>query len=79
LSRAEGAARGKDARDVAPLEFHAEFRPGGSPDRVLPDLTDVEAGLRAVAELTISVRRSTSVKAPLPAQAPVDRRDRSCH
>ena len=34
LSRADRAARGKDARAVAPLEAHAEFRPGGSRDPV---------------------------------------------
>ena len=34
LSRADRAARGKDARAVAPLEAHAEFRPDGSRDPV---------------------------------------------
>src|ERR1700735_3242691 len=34
LSRADRVARGKDARGVAPLESHAEFRPGGSRDPV---------------------------------------------
>ena len=34
LSRADRVARGKDARAVAPLESHAEFRPGGSRDPV---------------------------------------------
>ena len=34
LSRADRAARGKDARAVAPLESHAEFRPGRGRDPV---------------------------------------------
>src|ERR1700733_2702059 len=34
LSRGERVARGKDARAVAPLEAHAEFRPGESRDPV---------------------------------------------
>jgi uncharacterized protein (DUF2252 family) len=34
LSRADRVARGKDARGVAPLESHSEFRPGGSRDPV---------------------------------------------
>jgi hypothetical protein len=34
LSRADRMARGKDARAVAPLESHSEFRPGGSRDPV---------------------------------------------
>ena len=34
LSRAERAARGKDARAAAPLEAHAEFVPDGSRDPV---------------------------------------------
>jgi uncharacterized protein (DUF2252 family) len=34
LSRADREARGKDARAVAPLESHAEFRPDGSRDPV---------------------------------------------
>ena len=34
LSRADRVARGKDARAVAPLESHGEFRPGRSRDPV---------------------------------------------
>ncbi len=34
LSHADPGARGKDARAVAPLESHGEFRPGGSRDPV---------------------------------------------
>ncbi len=34
LSRADRAARGKDARAAAPLGSHAEFRPGRSRDPV---------------------------------------------
>ena len=34
LSRADRAAKGKDARAVAPLESHAEFTPDGSRDPV---------------------------------------------
>ncbi len=34
LSRADRAARGKDARAVAPLESHAEFTPDASRDPV---------------------------------------------
>jgi len=34
LSKADRAARGKDARAVAPLESHAGFVPGGSRDPV---------------------------------------------
>ena len=34
LSRADRVARGKDARDVAPLESHAEFVPDVSRDPV---------------------------------------------
>ncbi len=34
LSRADRVARGKDARAVAPLESHAQFRPDGSRDPV---------------------------------------------
>jgi hypothetical protein len=34
LSRADRAARGKEARTAAPLESHAEFRPGVARDPV---------------------------------------------
>src|SRR5258705_13232657 len=54
LSRADGAARGKDARAVAPLESQAEFSPGRGRDPVglllgqaetrLPELVPVRPG-----------------------------------
>ena len=34
LSRADRVAQGKDARAVAPMESHSEFRPGPSRDPV---------------------------------------------
>jgi uncharacterized protein (DUF2252 family) len=61
-SRADRAARGKDARAVAPLESHAEFRPGGSRDPVglllgqgesrVPELVPVRHGRMLVSAFT---------------------------
>jgi len=52
-SRADRAARGKDARGVAPLESHAEFTPDGPRDpvgllgqaKMIPPGMTVDAGL----------------------------------
>ena len=62
LSRADRAARGKDARTAAPLESHAEFRPGGSRDPVglllsqaesrVPELMPVRHGRMLVSPFT---------------------------
>src|SRR6266496_6290585 len=62
LSRADRVARGKDARAVAPLEFHAEFRPGRSRDPVgllvgqgesrVPELVPVRHGRMLVSAFT---------------------------
>ena len=62
LSRADRAARGKDARTVAPLESHAEFSPGGSRDPVglllgqaksrVPELVPVRHGRMLVSPFT---------------------------
>ena len=62
LSRADRAARGKDARGVAPLESHAEFRPDGSRDPVglllgqaasrVPELVPVRHGRMLVSAFT---------------------------
>ena len=62
LSRADRAARGKDARTTAPLESHAEFRPGGSRDPVglllgqaesrVPELVPVRHGRMLVSAFT---------------------------
>ncbi len=62
LTRADRAARGKDARAVAPLESHAEFRPGGSRDPVglllgqaasrVPELVPVRHGRMLVSPFT---------------------------
>ena len=62
LSRADRAARGKDARAVAPLESHAEFRPDGSRDPVglllgqaksrVPELVPVRHGRMLVSPFT---------------------------
>ena len=62
LSRADRAARGKDARAVAPLESHAEFRPGVSRDPVglllgqaqsrVPELVPVRHGRMLVSAFT---------------------------
>jgi uncharacterized protein (DUF2252 family) len=62
LSRADRVARGKDARGVAPLESHAEFRPGGSRDPVglllsqaqsrVPELVPVRHGRMLVSAFT---------------------------
>jgi len=62
LSRADRVARGKDARAVAPLESHAEFRPGGSRDPVglllgqgesrVPELVPVRHGRMLVSAFT---------------------------
>jgi uncharacterized protein (DUF2252 family) len=61
-SRADRAARGKDARAVAPLESHAEFAPGGSRDPVgllldqaksrVPELVPVRHGRMLVSAFT---------------------------
>src|SRR6266496_1071852 len=62
LSRADRVARGKDARAVAPLEFHAEFRPGRARDPVgllleqeksrVPELVPVRHGRMLVSAFT---------------------------
>ena len=62
LSRADRAARGKDARAVAPLESHAEFAPGVSRDPVglllgqagsrVPELVPVRHGRMLVSAFT---------------------------
>jgi uncharacterized protein (DUF2252 family) len=62
LSRADRAARGKDARTAAPLESHAEFRPGGSRDPVglllsqaesrVPELMPIRHGRMLVSPFT---------------------------
>jgi uncharacterized protein (DUF2252 family) len=62
LSRADRVARGKDARAIAPLESHAEFRPGGSRDPVglllgqaksrVPELVPVRHGRMLVSAFT---------------------------
>jgi uncharacterized protein (DUF2252 family) len=62
LSRADRVARGKDARAVAPLDSHAEFRPGRSRDPVglllgqaesrVPELVPVRHGRMLVSPFT---------------------------
>jgi uncharacterized protein (DUF2252 family) len=62
LSRADRVARGKDARAAAPLESHAEFRPGRSRDPVglllgqaesrVPELVPVRHGRMLVSPFT---------------------------
>ena len=62
LSRADRVALGKDARVVAPLESHGEFRPGGSRDPVglllgqgesrVPELVPVRHGRMLVSAFT---------------------------
>jgi uncharacterized protein (DUF2252 family) len=62
LSRADRTARGKDARAVAPLESHAEFRPGRGRDPVglllgqaasrVPELVPVRHGRMLVSPFT---------------------------
>ena len=62
LSRADRAARGKDARAAAPLESHAEFKPDGSRDPVglllgqaasrVPELVPVRHGRMLVSPFT---------------------------
>ena len=62
LSRADRAARGKDARAVAPLDSHAEFRRAGSRDPVglllgqaesrVPELVPVRHGRMLVSPFT---------------------------
>jgi uncharacterized protein (DUF2252 family) len=62
LSRADRVAKGKDARAVAPLESHAEFRPGRSRDPVglllgqgesrVPELVPVRHGRMLVSAFT---------------------------
>ena len=62
LSRADRAARGKDARAAAPLESHAEFAPGGPRDPVglllgqagsrVPELVPVRHGRMLVSAFT---------------------------
>jgi uncharacterized protein (DUF2252 family) len=62
LSRADRAARGKDARALAPLDSHAEFAPGGSRDPVgllldqaksrVPELVPVRHGRMLVSPFT---------------------------
>jgi uncharacterized protein (DUF2252 family) len=61
-SRADREARGKDARVVAPLESHAEFRPSGSRDPVglladqaqsrVPELVPIRHGRMLVSAFT---------------------------
>jgi len=62
LTRADRAARGKDARAVAPLDSHAEFAPAGSRDPVgllleqaksrVPELVPVRHGRMLVSAFT---------------------------
>jgi uncharacterized protein (DUF2252 family) len=62
LSHPDREARGKDARAVAPLESHAEFRPGGSRDPVglllgqaqsrVPELVPIRHGRMLVSPFT---------------------------
>ena len=62
LSRADRAARGKDSREVAPLESHAEFKSGESRDPVgllleqartrVPELVPVRHGRMLVSPFT---------------------------
>jgi uncharacterized protein (DUF2252 family) len=62
LSRADRVAQGKDARAVAPLESHAEFKSGGSRDPVgllleqaktrVPELVPVRHGRMLVSPFT---------------------------
>jgi uncharacterized protein (DUF2252 family) len=62
LSRADRAARGKDARAVAPLDSHGEFRPGAGRDPVelllgqavsrVPELVPVRHGRMLVSPFT---------------------------
>jgi uncharacterized protein (DUF2252 family) len=62
LSRADRAARGKDARAAAPLDSHAEFQPDGSRDPVglllsqatsrVPELVPVRHGRMLVSPFT---------------------------
>ena len=62
LSRADRAARGKDARAVAPLESHAEFSPGPGRDPVglllgqaasrVPELVPIRHGRMLVSPFT---------------------------
>jgi uncharacterized protein (DUF2252 family) len=62
LSRADRVARGKDARAIAPLESHSEFRPGASRDPVglllgqaasrVPELVPVRHGRMLVSAFT---------------------------
>jgi uncharacterized protein (DUF2252 family) len=62
LSRAERAALGKDARTVAPLDSHADFRPDGARDPVglllgqaqsrVPELVPVRHGRMLVSPFT---------------------------
>jgi uncharacterized protein (DUF2252 family) len=62
LSRSDRAARGKDARAVAPLESHGEFRPGPGRDPVglllgqaasrVPELVPVRHGRMLVSPFT---------------------------
>ena len=62
LSRADRVARGKDARAVAPLDSHAEFRPGRARDPVglllgqaqsrVPELVPVRHGRMLVSAFT---------------------------
>jgi uncharacterized protein (DUF2252 family) len=62
LSRADRVARGKDARAVAPLESHGEFRPGDARDPVglllgqaasrVPELVPVRHGRMLVSAFT---------------------------
>ena len=62
LGRADRVARGKDARSAAPLESHAEFRPGRSRDPVglllgqaasrVPELVPIRHGRMLVSPFT---------------------------
>jgi uncharacterized protein (DUF2252 family) len=62
LSRADRVARGKDARELAPLTSHAEFVPGGSRDPVglllgqaasrVPELVPIRHGRMLVSPFT---------------------------
>jgi uncharacterized protein (DUF2252 family) len=75
LSRADRVARGKDARAVAPLESHAEFKSGESRDPVgllleqaktrVPELVPVRHGRMLVSPFTFYRRAALPMAADL--------------
>ena len=74
LSRADRAARGKDARAVAPLESHAEFSPGRGRDPIglllgqaesrVPELVPVRHGRMLVSPFTFYRGAALPMAAP---------------